>query len=82
MPIILLCIISRHHGPRCCPCAPGFSFNVEAGMNKPLSEMTLEELWELFPILLSEHKSCWKDWYGEEKQTIAALLPDQTIDSP
>ena len=48
-------------------------------MNKPLSEMTLEELWELFPIILSEHKSCWQDWYEEEKQTIAALLPDQNI---
>lgn len=48
-------------------------------MNKPLSEMTLEELWELFPIILSEHKSCWQDWYEEEKQTIAVLLPDQNI---
>lgn len=46
-------------------------------MNKPLSEMTLEELWTLFPIILSEHKSCWKDWYEEEKQSLAALLPDQ-----
>lgn len=41
--------------------------------------MTLEELWKLFPIILSEHKSCWQDWYEEEKQTIAALLPDQNI---
>ena len=48
-------------------------------MNKPLSEMTLEELWELFPIILSEHKSCWRDWYEEEKRAIAALLPDQNI---
>lgn len=48
-------------------------------MNKPLSEMTLEELWELFPIILSEHKSCWQDWYEEEKQAIAALLPGQNI---
>ena len=48
-------------------------------MNKPLSEMTLEELWELFPIILSEHKSCWQDWFEEEKRAIAALLPDQNI---
>ena len=48
-------------------------------MNKPLSEMTLEELWELFPIILTEHKSCWQDWYEEEKRTITALLPDQTL---
>lgn len=48
-------------------------------MNKPLSEMTLEELWELFPISLSEHKSCWKDWYDEEKQIIADILCDIDI---
>ena len=48
-------------------------------MSKPLSEMTPEELWALFPIILSEHKSCWLDWYEEEKRTIAALLPDQNI---
>ena len=46
-------------------------------MNKPLSEMTLQELWELFPITLTEHKSCWQAWYEEEKQTLAALLPSQ-----
>ena len=45
-------------------------------MKKTLSEMTLEELWELFPIILSEHKSCWKDWYDEEKQEIADILCD------
>ena len=43
-------------------------------MDKLLSEMTLEELWELFPIVLSEHKSCWKEWYEEEKQLIRNLL--------
>ena len=31
--------------------------------------MTLEELWELFPITLSEHKSRWRERYEEEKQT-------------
>ncbi len=39
-------------------------------MNKSLSEMTLEELWKLFPIILSEPKTFWKDWYEEEKQRI------------
>ena len=48
-------------------------------MDKPLSKMTLEELWELFPIVLSEHKNCWPDWYEEEKQMIASLLPNQNI---
>ena len=34
-------------------------------MGKKLSEMTLEELWELFPITLVEHKEYWKDYYCE-----------------
>lgn len=29
-------------------------------MNKELSEITLEELWELFPFSLVEHKGTWK----------------------
>ena len=33
---------------------------------KKLSEMNLEELWQLFPIFLTEHQDCWKDWYVEE----------------
>jgi len=44
-------------------------------MGRCLSEMTLEELWQLFPIYLSEHKPYWKDWYNEEKTLLAALLP-------
>ena len=34
---------------------------------KPLSEMTLEELWQLFPIILSGHNPDWKKYYEEEK---------------
>ena len=37
-------------------------------MSKQLSEMTLEELWELFPIILSEHRDIWDSWYDEEKK--------------
>ena len=40
---------------------------------KQLSEMTLEELWQLFPIILSEHNSDWTNYYNEEK----ALLEKQ-----
>ena len=35
-------------------------------MGKKLSEMSLEELWRLFPIFLTEHNPCWKEWYHEE----------------
>ena len=34
-------------------------------MGKDLSEMTLEELWELFPIFLVAHDNRWKDYYNE-----------------
>ena len=36
-------------------------------MRKKLSEMTLQELWKLFPIYLTEHQSRWKEWYSEEE---------------
>lgn len=48
-------------------------------MNKDLSEMTLEELWKLFPITLSEHNNDWKNWYEEEKQVIMELLGDNNF---
>ncbi len=43
-------------------------------LNTSLSELSLEALWELFPILLTEHKSCWGDWYEEEQQRIRRIL--------
>ena len=45
---------------------------------KELSEMTLEELWELFPIILTEHKSYWSDWYQEEIALLRKILPKTT----
>lgn len=29
-------------------------------MSKSLSEMSLEELWQLLPIILKEHNSMWR----------------------
>ena len=37
--------------------------------------MTLQELWELFPIQLTEHKEFWKDWYQEEQSSLLSFLP-------
>ena len=34
-------------------------------MGKKLSEMTLEELWMLFPISLTEHNDEWEKQYEE-----------------
>lgn len=44
-------------------------------MGKKLSEMTLEELWQLFPIFLTEHQACWKEWYLEEEGLLKRVLP-------
>ena len=44
-------------------------------MGKKLSEMTLEELWQLFPIILTEHQDCWKEWYCEEESLLKKALP-------
>lgn len=49
-------------------------------MSKLLSEMTLEELWQLFPIFLTEHKEIWKEWYTEESERLKSfLIPDIKI---
>ena len=42
---------------------------------KKLSDMTLEELWELFPIILTEHNECWNEWYKDEEHQLMMLLP-------
>lgn len=51
----------------------------EVVMPKRLSEMSLEELWELFPIFLEEHKTQWKQWFQEEKLRLEKILPQPAI---
>ena len=48
-------------------------------MGKDLSKMTLEELWELFPIFLVPHDDRWKDSFDEIEKILAALLSDQPV---
>ncbi len=48
-------------------------------MAKPLSEMTLKELWELFPIILKEHNEAYKDWYLSEKDRLYSIMDKQYI---
>ncbi len=43
-------------------------------MGKELSEMTREELWELFPIFLTEHKDCWIEYYKEMEERLHSGL--------
>lgn len=44
-------------------------------MSKPLSKMTLEELWTLFPIILTEPDPRWAAWYNEEEALLRSVLP-------
>lgn len=48
-------------------------------MSKKLEEMSLEELWQLFPIFLVEHSKDWELWYEEEKRIITSLIPKEYI---
>ena len=48
-------------------------------MTKPLSAMTLEELWQLFPIFLTEHKEIWAAWYEEERRRLLGFLPQKEV---
>lgn len=41
--------------------------------------MTLEELWMLFPIILTEHNDCWTEYYAEEAAELKRILPEETV---
>ena len=45
-------------------------------MPKPLTEMSLQELWRLFPIQLIPHRPEWRDWYAAEARQLQNLLRD------
>lgn len=48
--------------------------------DKELSEMTLEELWKLFPICLVQHDDKWIDSYREIEATITDLLANYHVE--
>lgn len=48
-------------------------------MSKKISEMSLKELWELFPIILVEHQDYWTEWYEEEILFLSTSLPKEQI---
>lgn len=43
-------------------------------MKKELKDMTLEELWKLFPVVLVPHCSCWKEWADDEIEQLQIIL--------
>ena len=49
-------------------------------MGKELSDMTLEELWELFPIFLVEHDDTWRQQYEEVEGRLVELLSDCSVE--
>lgn len=44
-------------------------------MKKELKDLTLDELWHLFPIFLVEHSSNWSTWYKEEETFLKSIIP-------
>lgn len=52
---------------------------VEDGLSKKLEDMSLEELWQLFPIFLVKYNKEWAHWYDEEATAILSLIPAKYI---
>ncbi|MEO3947489.1 hypothetical protein [Gorillibacterium sp. CAU 1737] len=50
-------------------------------MTKPLADMTIEELWRLFPIILKEHNPDYYEWYREEEEQVVQALVKPSSES-
>lgn len=48
-------------------------------MTRSLEEVTDEELWQLFPIMLSEHQPVWKERYLKEKMGVVQAIGSHNI---
>lgn len=48
-------------------------------MKKDLKDMTLEEMWQLFPIILCEHRAEYKIWYQEESARVLACVGNKVV---
>jgi len=44
-----------------------------------LKDMSLEELWKLFPIILKEHNPDYPAWYEDEQANLMGILKDYNI---
>lgn len=49
-------------------------------MDRKLTEMTNEELWKLFPIILREHNPEYKKWYLDEQKSIIETIGKDNIE--
>ncbi|NLB40138.1 MAG: GrpB family protein, partial [Erysipelotrichaceae bacterium] len=48
-------------------------------MTKKLSEMTIEELWKLFPIVLTKHQTVWETFFKEEVSILKCAFEDKDV---
>ncbi len=46
---------------------------------KSLNDLTNEELWQLFPIIISEYKDYWKDNYISESAILKEIIGEENI---
>jgi GrpB-like predicted nucleotidyltransferase (UPF0157 family) len=49
-------------------------------MANSLSEMTREELWKLFPIILCKYNPAWANWYAEEEKRLNRIIGNPYIE--
>ncbi|MDR1886619.1 MAG: GrpB family protein, partial [Prevotellaceae bacterium] len=53
--------------------------SVFSNAGKILYDMTLEELWILFPIIIVPYNPEWTAWYEEERNNLLTLLEKETV---
>lgn len=44
-------------------------------VGRGLCDLSLEELWQLFPVILVPHMDCWAEWYKEEAELLQKEIP-------
>ena len=47
--------------------------------SRNLGDLTLTELWQLFPIILQDHNPEWSTWFAEESAALANVLGSSAV---
>ena len=48
---------------------------------KSLQDLTLQELWQLFPIKLTPHDERWRMWYEDARAELQKIIPHDDLGS-
>ncbi|NMA74347.1 MAG: GNAT family N-acetyltransferase [Bacteroidales bacterium] len=56
------------------------NYKMSKKLNKLLTEMSNEELWQLFPIILTEHQTHWKDDFLNEAKLLKDKIGPENIE--